>query len=173
MAEGRGNALFGIVLNGPLIARRTHNVSHCAASPLGPLAAASCDRSAPVDGPIGSREGERPTSALPVPRMYREVFQMSNKTEAVERLRKYLTNGATVYTVLRRVSRSGMSRTISPVVVVGNDVVDLSYDLARAAGMKLAPKGGVVVRGCGMDMGLHVVERLAHAADLSLNHRWL
>ena len=96
---------------------------------------------------------------------------MTNKRErsdALKRLRELLRPGDTVHTILRHVSRSGMSRAIS-CVIIGNDrgarePFDISYLVARVLGESLdRTRGGVKVSGCGMDMGFALVY------DLSMN----
>lgn len=84
--------------------------------------------------------------------------QQSERLAAIEQLRAMLPPGSTVKTILRHVSRSGMSRSIS--VIIGSD--DYSWLVARAFGDKIDQKnGGLKVGGCGMDMGYHVVHSLS------------
>lgn len=76
----------------------------------------------------------------------------------------YLTEGATVYTVLRSVSSSGMSRTISLKVAKGDHILDLTYWASVVLDWKLVEVNGsraLRVGGCGMDMGFHTVYTLA------------
>jgi hypothetical protein len=76
----------------------------------------------------------------------------------------YLTEGATVYTVLRSVSSSGMSRTMSLKVAKDGKILDLTYYASVVLGYKLVEVNGsraLRVGGCGMDMGFHVVYSLA------------
>jgi hypothetical protein len=83
-----------------------------------------------------------------------------DKHIAIERLRETFMAGDTVNTVLRHVSRSGMSRSIS---VLDKDNSDISYLVARALGNTVDQKnGGVKVGGCGMDMGFHLVYELSY-----------
>lgn len=87
-------------------------------------------------------------------------------------------NNYTVYTVLRHVSRSGMYREISVIipVITGGDVsggdnpahvrqfVHPSYTIAGILGWPYSEKNGhnaVVVGGCGMDMGFHLIYTLS------------
>lgn len=87
--------------------------------------------------------------------------------EAVERMREWVKPGDTLYTILRHVSRSGMSRSISVVTIDhadGGRIYDLDYNVARALGEPIdRDRGGVKVSGCGMDMGFHLVYSLSHA----------
>jgi hypothetical protein len=89
--------------------------------------------------------------------------QRAERDAAVARLREWLRPGDTVHTILRHVSRSGMRREIG-VVILGADGSDLhpNYLVAKALGERLNKRGdGVVVGGCGMDMGFHIVYSLA------------
>lgn len=84
------------------------------------------------------------------------------KTEAIESLRKIVKPGDTVYTILRHVSRSGMSRSISVMVVEDGAPNDVSWLVAKAGlGRFDRNHDGVKVQGCGMDMGFHLVYNLA------------
>ena len=86
----------------------------------------------------------------------------AERQEAVERLRGWLKPGDTVFTILRHVSRSGMTRHIG--VVVLRDGVDLhpNYAIAAACDYRLNKNGdGLVVGGCGMDMGFALVYELS------------
>jgi hypothetical protein len=79
------------------------------------------------------------------------------KEKAKETLREMLKPGDTVNAILRHVSRSGMSRSIS--LLKGDE--DITYWAARAMGDKIDQKnGGIKIGGCGMDMGFHLVYNL-------------
>ena len=89
-----------------------------------------------------------------------------DRQEAIEYLRKLLPPGSTVYTVLRSVSRSGMSRQIDVVVMSEYDgkpePQTVSYRVALACGYTRDYKSGALkVSGCGMDMGFAVVYDLS------------
>lgn len=93
------------------------------------------------------------------------------KVEAITKLRKMLNLGQTVYTNLKSVSSSGMSRKISVYIVEEVDtfkgkenvINDITWLVARALDMRRDPKtGGLIVQGGGMDMGFHVVYNLSH-----------
>lgn len=82
-----------------------------------------------------------------------------------ETLREMLTPGDTVYTVLRSVSASGMSRDVSVVIVDKADgaLRNITVYVARALGYTLRDVRGnwaVRLQGCGMDMGLALVYEL-------------
>lgn len=82
--------------------------------------------------------------------------------EAREFLLKTLKPGDKVYTILRYVSRSGMMRRISPIIIRDGEPNDISWHIAKL-GMwqRKYPHEGLIVGGCGMDMGFHVVYELS------------
>ena len=91
----------------------------------------------------------------------RKVDAISKREEAKSTLLKYLTPGQTVYCILRHVSRSGMMRRISfHVVDSDNSILSLDYYMARAMNYRNHKDGGLIVTGCGMDMGFSVVYNL-------------
>jgi hypothetical protein len=100
-------------------------------------------------------------------------------------LTHYVSEGDTVYTVLRSVSSSGMSRTMSLKVAKDGKILDLTYYAAIVLEWPLVEVNGsraLRVGGCGMDMGFHTVYSLARSlfredlntkdAGYSLNHAW-
>ena len=84
------------------------------------------------------------------------------RAEAREFLLKHLKPGDTVYTVLRHVSRSGMMRRISPVIIVNGEPMDIDWQVAKLGiWSRRYPNDGLIVEGCGMDMGFHVIYELS------------
>lgn len=91
------------------------------------------------------------------------------KQHALEYLHNHLKPGATVYTKTTHISSSGMSRNIHVLIPVNcydhgkitPAITNISWAVAKAAGYKLAKDGGLVVGGCGMNMGFSVVYCLA------------
>lgn len=84
----------------------------------------------------------------------------TEKTKALDDLRSMLKPGDTVYTILRHVSGSGMTRHISVLVLRNSERLYLTYAVAKALGEKLVESHGFTamkVQGCGMDMGFSVV----------------
>jgi hypothetical protein len=97
---------------------------------------------------------------------------------AVNLLRSMLPKGSTVYVVVRNIARSGMSRTLSTIVVEDGVPRDMSWSVARALGWTYDTKYyGVKVAGCGMDMGFHLTYELAQVLypdeKDALYHSWL
>lgn len=89
------------------------------------------------------------------------IERQQDKQAAQEKLRELLPPGSTCKTVLRHVSRSGMTRAISP--VVGDE--DVTYLVLRAMPDHRFNRthGGITMGGCGMDMGFALVYSLSHA----------
>ncbi len=84
--------------------------------------------------------------------------QLAEREEAKERLREILQPGDTVYTVLRHVSRSGMSRAIDVYKLEDGEPMWLSRLAATAAGYRFSDRYEAVdMGGCGMDMGFALV----------------
>lgn len=87
---------------------------------------------------------------------------------AREELRAIVKPGDTVYCVLRHVSRSGMQRVIDLQVLTTDDsdrpwLRTIGGLAARAMGDRFDyDRGGVMVGGCGMDMGFHLVCSLGY-----------
>jgi hypothetical protein len=91
---------------------------------------------------------------------------------AIKQLRGLLSEGDTVWTVLRHVSASGMMRHIDVYAIRENEPRYLSSFAADALEWRMAERG-IKVSGCGMDMGFHLVDSLGHALKLKLHQRWL
>jgi hypothetical protein len=85
----------------------------------------------------------------------------AGQLEAIAHLRTVLKPGDTVYTVLRHVSASGMLRRIDIYKMVNNEPWYLTGYVARANDYRRSDKGGLVITGCGMDMGFAVVYNLS------------
>lgn len=92
----------------------------------------------------------------------------AEREEHCETLRKILPHGSTVYTVLRHVSASGMSRRID----LYTPILDhegkpglryLTGYVANACGLRRHKGDAIIVGGCGMDMGYHLVSNLSYA----------
>lgn len=95
---------------------------------------------------------------------------MSTKKKTAEReeslatLHRWIKPGDTVFTILRHVSDSGMTRRIDVVAFHKGEPLFLSYHVARALGLRLDDrKAGVYISGCGMDMGFELVYQLGAA----------
>lgn len=92
--------------------------------------------------------------------------QLQERAEAREKLRAIVDPSKRVYTMLRHVSASGMSRDISLFVVEGDTLRNITYLAAQALGERVRDSHGqraIRVSGCGMDMGFHLVYNLSWA----------
>jgi hypothetical protein len=121
-----------------------------------------------------------------IPSIKAQLKGVTDKELSKETLLNDYFNGkerATIYTVLRSVSSSGMTRHISLKVAHGGDILDITYLAAQAMGDKLHDKHGhntLKVSGCGMDMGFHLVYSLSSVlfagqerAGYKIAQRWL
>ena len=100
------------------------------------------------------------------------------RERATESLREALPEGTTVYCIVTKVAPSGMSRHIRFKYVKGGRILDATARIGIALGYTYKDDThSLLVRGCGMDMGYHVVEglsfRLYGIGDNKLRHEWL
>ena len=89
----------------------------------------------------------------------------ADRLEAIKNLRKRIRPGMTVYTVLRHVSRTGMTRGIDVYLVKKSTHVWITGYVGKAIGcpqsMKDWQQSKVLrISGCGSDMGFEVVYNL-------------
>jgi hypothetical protein len=96
--------------------------------------------------------------------------QKAEQREAIDQLRQWIKPGDTVYTILDHVSTSGMSRAIRVLVPSCQDgsvdFIHPNYATGKALGLRHWKRNGheqdaLVVGGCGMDMGFHLVYELS------------
>jgi hypothetical protein len=90
---------------------------------------------------------------------------MSNKQEQLNAAKELSTilrdiPGDTIYTVIRHVSNSGMQREISVKLIDAGRIIHLDYLVGDALGLKSGSHNGLKIRGCGMDMGFHLVDSI-------------
>jgi hypothetical protein len=102
----------------------------------------------------------------------------TDQAHSLEQLRKWLPKGTRVFTFLRAVSRSGMRREISVVVwqLGEGRPIHPNHHVCQVLGLRRGKSDDVIIPGCGMDMGFHLVYELAYAlygnAD-ALTQEWL
>lgn len=111
-------------------------------------------------------------------------IQRAERADAIAQLRAWIKPGDTVYTILEHVSRSGMSREIRVLIptvdqrpcdchsfgpesphYIGTPTVTFlhpNHAIGTALGLRQGKRDGLVVGGCGMDMGFHLVYELSH-----------
>jgi hypothetical protein len=108
-----------------------------------------------------------------------EIQRKENeRTEAIATLRRKLSPGDTLYTILRHVSQSGMQRTISVVRAGNGEIESLDYLIARLGytWKKSSTGYGIKVNGAGMDMGFHLVYGISSIVfedGYAIKHEWL
>ena len=80
---------------------------------------------------------------------------------------------AEVYYQINKVSANGMNRNISFFLSVDSKVVKLDFLMSKILDMKLSTnwRGGIKVRGCGMDMGFKIINDLQNTIFIKLSHR--
>ena len=69
-----------------------------------------------------------------------------------------------------------MTREIGVVVIHEGRAAHVSVAVADAFGYRIGKRDGVIVHGCGMDMGFALVRRIAtalHDEQCALTHEWL
>ena len=89
-------------------------------------------------------------------------------TEAKNYLLKMFKTNKTVYTTLRNVSSNGMTRHIKVFTVSKNpytkkqEIVNITWYVGKILDYRISEKtDSLIVGGCGMDMGFHVVYSLS------------
>ena len=99
---------------------------------------------------------------------------------AIDKLRKLLPPGSTVYTILRHVARSGMMRRLD-VYALDTDSEGkpwmryLSGIVSHATGLRFSAKGGaredcgIVMNGCGYSQADEIVDRIEESIGLPAN----
>ena len=80
--------------------------------------------------------------------------------ELSEELKQEL-KGKTVYTILRSVSTSGMSRVIDMFYIKDGQPIKIHYSTNKVFNKRDGKREGYKISGCGMDMGFHLVSNLA------------
>ena len=98
-------------------------------------------------------------------KLSKKAQKEQDRAEAIDRLRGMIKPGDKVYTILRHVSKSGMSRDISLLIDANcgtgeRALYNITYLAARALDDRLIESGGshaIRIGGCGMDMGFNLV----------------
>lgn len=95
----------------------------------------------------------------------KKALKDQERQEAINTLLKWLKPNDIVYTDVKSVSSSGMSRQIACYVAYHVDgdkprIKDITWFVSKVCDLKIGSKGGLVVGGCGMDMAFSVVYNL-------------
>jgi len=88
----------------------------------------------------------------------------------LETISFYLRNADRVYIVIYSVSRSGMSRNMAFFVINDGKLVRIDSLLHHVCGFKRHRRDGLVINGCGMDMGFHAVSEMCGRLGIPVIH---
>lgn len=111
--------------------------------------------------------------------------QQQERAEAIVELKALLPEGATVYSIVRSVARSGMSREISFLIFANSPYAQrvpaepaispmyLSplFSMVLGWGMSKSDRAAIKVQGCGMDMCFHTLDRVRSALGYKAQFR--
>ncbi len=89
-------------------------------------------------------------------------LSQKDKEFRINMLKEMLDGTETIYTILRHVSRSGMYRVISLIIIDDNKPFCIDYLAGRLLEGIDNRHYGCKAHGCGMDMGFHLVYSLGH-----------
>ncbi len=100
-----------------------------------------------------------------------------NREEAIEKLKEAIKEGDVLWTDLRHVSKSGMTRHIGVRYIKNNYPLNYTHLVAKALGSKVSDRyDGIKRVGCGMDMGFDLIYNLSYVLygdGYAINQRWL
>lgn len=89
-------------------------------------------------------------------------------------LKAMLPKGSKIYTLIRSVSSSGMSRRISAFMILDGELINLDWHIERAGiAKRRANKQGLYIQGTGMDMCFALTYDIAnslHGDGYSITH---
>ena len=94
---------------------------------------------------------------------------MTNK----ELFSSLVCDGQTIYATRRSASRSGMQRTLDFYVVKTGEIVRVSHLLAEIGKYRRNAEGEVVVKGCGFDPALDVIDSAGFSMGMKFRREWL
>jgi hypothetical protein len=107
----------------------------------------------------------------------KSAIKKQERERCLGRLSELLKPEATVYTILRHVSRSGMMRVIDCYVFIDGQSFCIGYLVSQALGLSFEDGSGVKISGCGMDMGFAIVHELSSTMGFKdkkrLKQEWL
>ena len=95
----------------------------------------------------------------------KKAIKEQEKQEAIATLLTLVKPNDIIYTDIKSVSSSGMSRQIACYIAYNNEqgqarVKEVTWYVGRACDLKIGSKDGLLVGGCGMDMAFSVVYNL-------------
>ena len=104
------------------------------------------------------------------------MTKKQEKQDAIEYIKKHIKKGDTLYTKIVKVSPSGLSRQITVLDIKDGTPSYWSYYVSKILGYTLKDNGAIFVKGCGMDMGLHVIYSLSQVLfndGYAIKQRWI
>ena len=88
----------------------------------------------------------------------------SERAQSLTLLRSVLKPGAEVFTQVRHVSKSGMTRWLDVYTVIDGSIRNITWDVCAAADFTFCGRRhSLKIEGCGMDMGFQAVYCLGFA----------
>lgn len=120
------------------------------------------------DGAVYEMESDWSSSGLGWEQMPQKAGKAAYRADRIAYLRELFPPGAKVFCTVTNVARSGMSRSIRVFAIMAGDREhgpeprDVSDAVAAVIGAR-SVKGGVLMGGCGMDMGFALTYELSHA----------
>lgn len=91
----------------------------------------------------------------------------AERAQAIEDLRQMFPEGSTVYTIVRSIARSGMSREISVLCIHDKSTVyHPNWSVAAVTGITLNRGGwrdGLIVKGCGFNHSQYIADMVSIA----------
>jgi hypothetical protein len=99
----------------------------------------------------------------------------SEREFIIKSLKDSLLENDTIYTKVISVSKTGMSRAITFMIIRNNRIVDISDLIAKAkiSGARLNKYNDCVISGCGLDVGYYAVEYLSQEVEIKLKQEWI
>lgn len=86
------------------------------------------------------------------------VDQLKSLIHQVSAVLKPDNSDPTVFSVVRSVAKSGMTRHIDFFLIVDGDLRCITADISAVLGIRMAKTGGLFVQGCGRDMAYHIID---------------
>ena len=99
------------------------------------------------------------------------------KERELKKLQDWIKPDQKVWTKVTHIAQSGMSRSIEPYIVVGRDIINITYSESVVLDLPIHQRhGGVKIPGCGMDMGFKLIDDLGYVLygkGAKLSQRWI
>ena len=96
---------------------------------------------------------------------------------AKDNMGRYVNEGDTIYTIVKKVAPSGMSRQMSVIVRTDTGISNISWWVARALGYRMCKdRSCFSIAGCGQDMGFAVAYDIGATLfgdGYKVKHSWL